>query len=282
MSHDQPSRGVVATLPANSSGLFVEKSHLMLIRTRSKRVKEVGVFIEARRMARHFTQAKLAKRIGIAQSTLSKHEKGSRGNFSPSVLRKLAHELKCHMDELSIPLPSHQHAPSQPKRGQLIKQLRQNIHQNEKSSSNLLGHTIRAGRNELGISIRELARRLNVGKSFVGQIELGQIPLSTNDALVQRLADVLRLNLAQLQSMRPHRRLKQVHNRQNPLSQFLIKRRLELHLIQTVVASRAGISPAVVVDVEKGRRPLTRDLLKRIARALHTKIPENLIPPDTP
>ena len=116
----------------------------------------------------------------------------------------------------------------------------------------------------------------------MGQIELGQIPLSTNDALVQRLADVLRLNLAQLQSMRPHRRLKQVHNRQNPLSQFLIKRRLELHLIQTVVASRAGISPAVVVDVEKGRRPLTRDLLKRIARALHTKIPENLIPPDTP
>jgi transcriptional regulator with XRE-family HTH domain len=148
-----------------------------------------------------------------------------------------------------------------------------------KETTSELGQLVRDRRKELGMSIRKLADRLNVTYQFVSQIELGQCRVSKNDELIGKLAQALELDVAELEAVRPERRMKQMQKEHiNPLSGFLAAKRLELRLTQREVSERAEVGAAVVSGIETGRLRPSSNVLEKIAKVLDCQIPPELIP----
>jgi len=148
-----------------------------------------------------------------------------------------------------------------------------------KPTSSKLGALIRQRRKELGMSIVELAKKLKVTRQFVDQVEFGQTSLSNNDELVKRLADVLKMDVNQLNALRPRRRLREMASAPSPLSGFLTARRLELRLSQRELGDLAKIHAGVVSGLETGRVSPTPNLINKLATAMECEIPPELIPP---
>lgn len=147
-----------------------------------------------------------------------------------------------------------------------------------KQSKSELGQLVRTRRKELGMSIGVLAEKLDVSKQFVNQIEFGQCRLSENDEMIAQLAQILELNVNELEAVRPTRRRKQMDNT-NPLGKFLAAKRLEFRLSQSEVAERGEIQNSVVSGIETGRLRPSPNLLDKFAKALNCQIPPELIPP---
>ena len=142
-----------------------------------------------------------------------------------------------------------------------------------------LGQLVRLRRKELAMSLGKLAKKLGVSRQFVDQIESGQCRLSTNNEMIEQLAEVLELDVNQLNAVRSRRRLKQMGISSTPLSGFLAGRRLELRLTQREVSDRAKTATATISDVETGRVYPTPNLLDKLAKALECEIPPEIIPP---
>ena len=147
-----------------------------------------------------------------------------------------------------------------------------------KVTGSKLGQLVRLRRKELAISLGELAKKLGVSRQFVDQIESGQCRLSTNNEMIEQLAEVLELDINQLNAVRPRRRLKQMGISSTPLSGFLAGRRLELRLTQREVSERAETTAATISGVETGRVQPTPNLLDKLAKALECEIPPEIIP----
>lgn len=145
-----------------------------------------------------------------------------------------------------------------------------------KQTNSKLGQLIRARRKELGMSLNVLAEKLNVSRQFVNQIEFGQNCLSESDERIEQLAQVLEVDVNELQAVRPLRRQKQMDR--TPLGEFLATKRLELRLTQREVGKRAGIQYSTVSCVETGRFYPSPNLLVRLAKALRCEIPAELVP----
>jgi len=141
-----------------------------------------------------------------------------------------------------------------------------------------LGRLVRTRRLELGMSANELAEKLDVSKSLVSLIELGQLGLSKDDGRIAQLAQALELDIDKLEALRPARRRKPRDNA-DPLGEFLATKRFELRLTQQEVAQRAGIKAQVVCHVETGRTHPDPDLLDKLAKALNCEVPREFFPP---
>lgn len=147
-----------------------------------------------------------------------------------------------------------------------------------KETSSSLGRLIRTQRTELGLSIRGLAKRLDVSIQYVNQIEFGLSSLNRNDKMIERLATILKLDVAKLKEVRSKRRLKKSMTDPNTLGGFLTARRLELDLSQRELAERAGTGTKIVSAIETGRKKPDQALLSRLAKALECEVPLELIP----
>ena len=137
---------------------------------------------------------------------------------------------------------------------------------------NGLGKMVRAGRRKLEMNGSQLAERLRVSRQFGKQIELGLCRLTNTNQVVKQLAKILKLDANKLRTVRPRRRICR-RRRENPLSNFLTKRRVELLLTQAEVAERAGRSTAAVARLELGTYHPSPLMLKQIEKALRCKIP---------
>lgn len=146
-----------------------------------------------------------------------------------------------------------------------------------KQSSSELGQLVRLRRKELGISTCALAKKLNVSRQLVNQIEFGWCPLSESDEMIARLAQILELEVSQLEAVRPKRRLKQV-SPTNPLGRFLVSKRFELKLTQREVAEKANMSVHAVCGIERGTYRPSGFVLGKISKALECEIPAELVP----
>lgn len=146
-----------------------------------------------------------------------------------------------------------------------------------KQTESKLGQLIRNRRRERGMSLEALAEKLDVSHQFLSQIELGLCSLSENGDLVARLAQILKLDMKELEIARPKRRLKKIETT-DPLGKFLATRRLELHLTQTEVGRRARVWPSVVSRVERGQLRPDLCLLDQLAKVLdNCQIPSELM-----
>jgi len=146
-----------------------------------------------------------------------------------------------------------------------------------KPTKSKMGQLIRSSRKELGLSIEELAGKLGVSRQFVNQIEFGQCGLSASDNLINKLSEVLKLDIAKLEAVRPKRKLQPANN-PNSLGGFLAAKRLGLSLSQREVCERIEVSANVVSSVETGRLRPSAKLLEKFSRILNCDIPTELIP----
>ena len=150
-----------------------------------------------------------------------------------------------------------------------------------KPTTSDLGRLVRRRRKELAMSISQLAKKLRVSQQYVNQIEFGQCRLSKNDNMIERLSQVLKLDVNELQAVRPKPKPK-LKERETPLGNFLTKRRLELHLSQMQVAQRAKTFPSHISQIERGDYCPGRLILERISKALECEIPADFIPQPRP
>jgi transcriptional regulator with XRE-family HTH domain len=147
----------------------------------------------------------------------------------------------------------------------------------KKSPESKLGQLIRKRRKELGLSGSDLARRLDVAKQTVNQIEFGKSPLNSSDGMIEKLAEILKIDASELLAVRNKRKIKKA-NTPNPLIEFLVNKRIELHFTQQQVIKLSGLATSYVCSIEKGRIKPCLGALGKIARALgDCQIPPELI-----
>lgn len=152
------------------------------------------------------------------------------------------------------------------------------ISKTQKPTKSKLGQLIRRRRKELGMSLQTLAKKLKVSKQLVNQIEFGQCRLIKNNDMIAQLAQILELDINELKAIRPESRLRKVKTT-TPLGEFLVAKRLELHLTQREVSEDAEIQSSVVSGVETGRLHPSPILLEKLMTVLNCQIPPELIPP---
>jgi len=145
-----------------------------------------------------------------------------------------------------------------------------------------LGQLIRTRRKELGMSIKRLAKKLNVSQQFINQIEFGKCNLSKGDETIVKIAQALELDVNKLKAVRPEKKRKQLGKlmteRVTPLGKFITTRRLELQLSQADVARSANSHTSLVSNLERGVCRPGDCTLKRISEALECEIPAELVP----
>ena len=232
-----------------SMALRCEPSRLEALAPKRRRPEpknELGKFIRARREKLGLTEAEFSRKLKVGSSRVYKLELCSRYISFQSVSR-LAGALQL--------------------RPQVLLKF---TNKNAKAAGNGLGKHIRARRTELLFSQSNLAEKLGVSKAYVSLIELGAQYLSTSDHMIERLAEILKLDVATLKSLRPKRKTNQ-KIRQSALSRFLTARRQELQLSQKEVAQRAGISSSLMHRAETGKFSGI-ETLGKVAEALGCKI----------
>ena len=141
-----------------------------------------------------------------------------------------------------------------------------------------LGRLVRSRRKELVMSIEVLAKKMGVSRQFINQIEFGQARLIRNDEMVARLANVLNIDLVKLKELRQERRLRRTSSSEG-LGLFLATKRRELKLNQAQFAKYAGISTVVVSGIESGSYRARKWVIAKIAKAIGSEIPTELVPP---
>ena len=143
----------------------------------------------------------------------------------------------------------------------------------KKTSNSALGQLLRSRRREFAMAQREVGKRIGITKQYLSMIELGKIPLSSSDNLIQQLADILELDIHDLHAVRPKRRLKELSAPRGGLGKFISDRRLALRLTQAQLAQRAGINSATVSQIERGRQYPFRTMREKLSTALECELP---------
>lgn len=228
----------------------------MPVKHTAKPTTELGKLIRSRRKELGLTLADFAKRMGITLQRARRLEIRKSPRIRYGLIKLLASTLNLDLSAFA-----------------------QFVGTTRKQTTSKLGQLVRTRRKELGMSIRELAKKLHVSYQFVSQIELGQCSLSKSDDMIKRLAQVLKLDVNKLKAVRPAKRQNQ---RETALGKFVTTRRLELRLTQAQVAQRAQTAHAVVSKLERGIYHLGSLMAERISKALDCGIPADLIPSPKP
>ena len=221
---------------------------------------ELGRLIRARRKQLELTQKEFSENSGIRTFVIGSLERDTTHGISDHLIKPLAKALGLEPSALTNYVS--------------------NVGRKMKDTDSKLGQLIRTRRKELGLSQAQLAEKLKITRQFLCQIELGQCPLSKSDVLIEQLAKILELDISELQTVRPARKVRRVKRvRLTPLGEFLTRRRLELGLSQKELAERVEISSTHVSTVERSARRPSPKLLDKLSKALGCQIPKELMPP---
>lgn len=139
-----------------------------------------------------------------------------------------------------------------------------------------MGQLIRLGREKLGMSEEQLAHELGRTRQLVSLMELGFYRF-TKDWMLERIAQVLNINLGKLLSSRPTRRICR-KKRRDPIGKLVTNKRAKLELTQPQLAQIAGVTLDSISVVERGIRPVRNRTISRILWALECEIPAKLLP----
>lgn len=137
-----------------------------------------------------------------------------------------------------------------------------------KPTSSPLGSAIRDHRHKLGLTQRELAKRMNTSWQLVSQVELGNVPLSSNAPTLIKFAQAFGINEQELTNLKPPRKLKKPLSDPNTIGGFIAARRHELGLTLKQLGERSGTNGSYLSKIELGEYRPTEELLRRMAAAL--------------
>lgn len=215
---------------------------------------ELGKLIRSRREEISLSLATFAQKMGMTSERASALELTKRPTIGYKRINLLAHTLDLDPSAFT-----------------------RFVGTTHKQTASELGRLVRDRRKTLAMSGSELARKLVVTPQFVNQIESGKQRLSRNDKMIKKLAQMLKLDVSELEAVRPTRRLKRV-DRTNPLGEFLAARRVQLCHTQREIGERAGIPHNQVSAIERGRYHPSTLLLNDLAKILDCEIPPELTP----
>ena len=213
---------------------------------------ELGKLIRSRREALGLSLPAFAKKLGIPLEKAKKLEVGTQQTIHYEKAMTVARALNLKPSKLAKFMGA-----------------------NQKASESDLGQLIRTRRKALGMSPKALAEQLEVSRQFVSQVELGRSSLSESGDMIARLAQVLQLDVEELEAVRPRRKRKQMES-PNPLAGFLAEERVRLGLTMREVSKLGGISQGTISTVERGLSRPSPAVLDRFARALQCQIPPEL------
>lgn len=135
-----------------------------------------GFFIKNRREQLGLSMEDFAKKLKVNINRAKNLEIGNNDGISYDFLNQLAEALELELSALS-----------------------QFVGTRAKRTNGGLGELIRARRKELGLSITQLGKKLQRTRQLISQIELGHSKLSRSRVFVERLAEVLNLEVTMLQ-----------------------------------------------------------------------------------
>ncbi|KKM09293.1 hypothetical protein SY88_19710 [Clostridiales bacterium PH28_bin88] len=190
----------------------------------------VGVHIRHYREDRGYTLQETAHRVGVSVSYLSEIERGVK-NPSIKVLNRVCRELNIPQEKVM-----------------------QKAFYGERGNA-CLGDKIRMRRLELEMSPAQMAEKVEVSTVYLADIEMGRL-YPPNDIL-QRMAEVLKLPLSLL-----------VECSGNHLGAKVKELRLNLEITQGELAGRAGLSAALIGQIENGKVQPSLKTIEKIAEAL--------------
>jgi len=223
---------------------------------------ELGKFIHARREELNLSLASFAERLGISEKKAKIMELRKQPILSFRFLPALAKALELENSKLS----------------KFVK---------KGKSESALGQLVCNRRMELGMSTRELAKKLGISHQAVNHVELGKTKLNTGN-MIERFAEALEIDIEMLKSVVEKRKkrgrgirtkdtkktkyTKKLVIRQTSLGQFITNKRTEMNLGQIELAQTAGVSLTTINKIETKRCHPKIGILSRIAKALKCEI----------
>ncbi len=203
----------------------------------------LGQFIRARRLELGLKQTLLAIKAGLTQRAVSRFEIGENEYLSDEQLHQLASVLQVRVEELQKRIRAKHIA--QPKTE--------------------LGKLIRSRREELGLSILEFAKKMEMTIEKVETLEIRYRPTICY-ALIKPLANALRLDISVLARF-GSRNQKQTKSK---LGQLVRTRRKELGMTAVMLAEKLCVSKQFVSQIEFGKCPLSEgnEMIERLAQIL--------------
>ncbi|MEW6229017.1 MAG: helix-turn-helix transcriptional regulator [Bacillota bacterium] len=191
-----------------------------------------GERVRMLRKERGLTLVQLAAKAKLSYSYLSEIERGTK-NPSFETLTRLA-------DALDLP------------RTELVE-----VSDDEVSPSIGLGEKLRLAREARGMTLREVAGDAGISASYLSEIERGNVYPTLS--VLKRLSRVLQAPLSTFLSPT---------ERQGILGEKLRRLREKLDMTQAEVGTRAGVSAALIGQVELGRVSPSLKTINKIASAL--------------
>lgn len=153
-----------------------------------KQIKELpktdlGRYIHRRRVALKISIKVFAKRMKMPIYRARRLELGVHPAVKYETLRRVASALSVDLSELSKFAKT-----------------------NQTVCENKLGKIIRVQRKNLCLSGNELAERLGVSRQYINQIEVGAINMRESDNMLEKIANILKLDFMVLKAIRPKKK----------------------------------------------------------------------------
>ncbi|MDI7246196.1 MAG: helix-turn-helix transcriptional regulator [Bacillota bacterium] len=191
-----------------------------------------GERVRAARRAKGLTLVDLASRARLSYSYLSEIERGAK---SPSLdtLSRLADALDLNRAELV------------------------EISEDEDGRGVGLGEKLRVAREDRGMTLRDVASAAGISSTYLSEIERGNVQPALR--VLKRLAHVLHVPLSSFMSS---------VERKGFIGDKLRSIREKLGLTQAEVAAKAGVSAALIGQIELGRVSPSLKTINKVASAL--------------
>ncbi len=212
---------------------------------------ELGKFLRARRLELGLRQIEVAKLSGMKQNYYSGLEIGKPKSLRPKQLNNLSEALQCEPSQLQTWIADKPKIKTE------------------------LGTLIRARRDQLGLTRRELAEISGIGYSTIDTLENG-IKDSFSYGLMKPLAKALGLEPSALTNYVG----KSLKTTESKLGQLIRARRKELGISQIQLAERLRVSKQFMSQVELGHCSLNKNrvMVEQLSEALKCHVPVELMP----
>lgn len=191
-----------------------------------------GERVRAARKAKGLTLVELASKAGLSYSYLSEIERGAK---TPSLgaLTRLADALGLNRSEII------------------------GMSEDQGHHGIGLGDRLRLAREDRGMTLKEVASAAGISSTYLSEIERGNVQPAVS--VLKELARVLRVPLSAIMSP---------SERNGFLGEKLRRLRDKLGMTQAEVAAKAGVSAALIGQIELGRVSPSLKTVNKIASAL--------------
>ncbi len=213
-------------------------------------VTEFGRLVRDRRLKLGLSYDELAKRMGVSPESARRLERRQNSMTTHQVVKVLAPALEVPLAVFTPYAFNH-----------------------SKASTTALGRLLRTRRQELFLSLRDVAHRVGLKKQHLSMIELGRCHCHRNLELIPRLARVLNLAPAELRRLQPSFIVYKVAREPGSLGEWLTNRRLALGLTQRQVARRIKTDHVNISRIEKGLTTPSPLTLERLLASLNCELP---------